>query len=103
MATSGKGTGIAVDAEHHQLIVAHEVTNVGTDRAQLTFMGRKARDAIQCEEVASSAEGILDKMPAALDRMPDAMTIRRQTVEHPFGTLKAWMRDPLPDQDPGEG
>ena len=23
--------------------------------------------------------------------MPDAMTIRRQTVEHPFGTLKAWM------------
>ena len=26
-----------------------------------------------------------------LDRMPDAMTIRRQAVEHPFGTLKAWM------------
>jgi hypothetical protein len=23
--------------------------------------------------------------------MPDAMAIRRQTVEHPFGTLKAWM------------
>lgn len=36
-------------------------------------------------------EGVLDKMQAALDRMPDAMTIRRQTVEHPFGTLKAWM------------
>ncbi len=41
MATSGKGTGIvgynvqiAVDAEHH-LIVAHDVTNVGSDRAQL--------------------------------------------------------------------
>ncbi|TPG16806.1 IS5/IS1182 family transposase, partial [Sphingomonas koreensis] len=26
-----------------------------------------------------------------LDRRPDAMRIRRQTVEHPFGTLKAWM------------
>ena len=26
-----------------------------------------------------------------LDRMPDAMTIRRQTVEHTFGTLKFWM------------
>ena len=28
-------------------------------------------------------------MQARLDRMPDAMTIRRQTVEHTFGTLKA--------------
>jgi hypothetical protein len=44
MATSGKGTGIvgynvqiAVDAEHH-LIVGHDVTNVGSDRAQLTAM-----------------------------------------------------------------
>ena len=36
-------------------------------------------------------EGVLDKMQAKLDQMPDAMKIRRQTVEHPFGTLKAWM------------
>ncbi|HEY2228218.1 MAG TPA: IS1182 family transposase [Xanthobacteraceae bacterium] len=36
-------------------------------------------------------EGVLDKMQARLDRMPDAMGVRRQTVEHPFGTLKAWM------------
>jgi hypothetical protein len=36
-------------------------------------------------------EGVLDRMQARLDRMPDAMLIRRQTVEHPFGTLKAWM------------
>jgi len=36
-------------------------------------------------------EGVLDKMQARLDRLPEAMTIRRQTVEHPFGTLKAWM------------
>jgi hypothetical protein len=41
MATSGKNTGIvcynvqiAVDTQHH-LIVAHEVTNVGSDRHQL--------------------------------------------------------------------
>ena len=199
MATSGKGTGIvgynvqmAVDAEHH-LIVAHEVTNVGSDRAQLASMGRKSRDATGCEEITVLAdrgyytgeevlacegsgvlpcvpktltsgnakrglftgqdfiydaehdrytcpagqyltkgkvrsdrrdtidhyrnltacstctlkprctldkvkrvkrwehEGVLDKMQARLDHMPDAMTIRRQTVEHPFGTLKAWM------------
>ena len=36
-------------------------------------------------------EGVLDKMQSRLDRMPEAMTIRRQTVEHTFGTLKAWM------------
>ena len=34
---------------------------------------------------------VLDDMQARLERMPDAMKIRRQTVEHPFGTLKAWM------------
>ena len=34
---------------------------------------------------------VLDDMQARLDRMPDAMRIRRQTVEHPFGTIKAWM------------
>jgi len=36
-------------------------------------------------------EDVLDRMPARLDQMPDAMRVRRQTVEHPFGTLKSWM------------
>src|ERR1700681_2482972 len=36
-------------------------------------------------------EDVLDRMQARLDRMPQAMGVRRQTVEHPFGTLKAWM------------
>ena len=36
-------------------------------------------------------EAVLDQMQARLDRMPHAMGVRRQTVEHPFGTLKAWM------------
>lgn len=51
MSSHGKGTDvvgynvqIAVDAEHH-LILAHEVTNIGNDRAQLVSMGEKARDA----------------------------------------------------------
>jgi transposase len=199
MATSGKGTGVvgynvqtAVDAEHH-LIVAHEVTNIGSDRSQLASMGHKAKEATGCDELTVLAdrgyfngdqvlacegtgvlpiipktqtsnnpnrglfsgadfiydvehdhytcpagqhltkgkvrsdrrddmdhyrnlsaceacvlnsrcttdkhkrvqrwlhEGVLDKMQARLDRLPEAMTIRRQTVEHPFGTLKAWM------------
>jgi transposase len=36
-------------------------------------------------------EDILDAMQTRLDLVPDSMRIRRQTVEHPFGTLKAWM------------
>src|SRR5207248_4383996 len=36
-------------------------------------------------------EDVLDRMQDRPDRMPDAMGVRRQTVEHPFGTLKAWM------------
>ena len=36
-------------------------------------------------------EGVLDTMQARLDALPEAMAIRRQTVEHPFGTIKAWM------------
>jgi len=36
-------------------------------------------------------EAVLDRAQARLDRSPDAMRIRRATVEHPFGTLKAWM------------
>jgi transposase len=36
-------------------------------------------------------EAVLDAMQKRLDHMPDAMAIRRRTVEHPFGTLKAWM------------
>jgi hypothetical protein len=30
-------------------------------------------------------------MHEQLDSLPEAMRIRRATVEHPFGTLKAWM------------
>jgi hypothetical protein len=30
-------------------------------------------------------------MQQRLDRKPDAMTLRRSTVEHVFGTLKHWM------------
>lgn len=36
-------------------------------------------------------EDVLDKMEARLDHAPDMMTVRRCTVEHPFGTIKAWM------------
>ena len=36
-------------------------------------------------------EAVLDEMQSRLNAQPDAMLIRKQTVEHPFGTIKSWM------------
>jgi transposase len=36
-------------------------------------------------------EAVLEKVQDRLDHNPAAMGIRRQTVEHPFGTIKCWM------------
>ena len=53
MATSGRGSGVvgynvqvAVDTEHH-LIITHEVTNVGSDRAQLAHMARQTKATLE--------------------------------------------------------
>jgi hypothetical protein len=124
MATSGKDTGIvgynvqtAVDTKNH-LIVAHEVTNVGTDRHQLSNMAEQARaemgvetlDAVAdrgyytgeeiraCEETGQERriirwehEAVLETVQARLDHHPEKMAVRRSTAEHPFGTIKCWM------------
>lgn len=198
MATSGRGSGmvgynvqLAVDAKHH-LVVAHEVTNVGHDRVQLSPMAQAAREAMgktrlkaiadrgyfsgpqikacadtgiaailpkpttsnakaegrfdradfiyiarddeylcpagqraiyrftreehglqlrrywssACSQCAIKArctpsdyrrisrwehEDVLEAVQRRLDKMPEAMTVRRRTVEHVFGTLKHWM------------
>jgi hypothetical protein len=187
----GYNVQTVVDAKHN-LIVAHEVTNVGHDRAQLSSMAQKVREAIGCDKLTvlpdrgyfkgeeilnceragtktlvpkpqtsnnkalgqfdkadfrylprqdeyrcpaghraiwrfhtvehglilhkywSSAcpkcpikarctsgeyrriarwehEHVLEAMQKRLDRTPQALRLRRQTVEHPFGTLRAWM------------
>jgi hypothetical protein len=187
----GYNVQTAVDAKNH-LIVAHEVTNSGSDRAQLSQMALAAKEAMgkvrlkaladrgyfsgielkACEDAGiaalvpkpmtsnAKAEGRFDKTdfiyikradeyqcPAGqraiyrfsreesgllirrywssacpqcalksqcttssyrrisrwehedvtervqrrLDRMPEAMTVRKSTIEHVFGTLKHWM------------
>ncbi len=198
MATSGRGSGVvgynvqaAVDTEHH-LIIAHDVVNVGNDRAQLADISTKAKAELEVESLdvvadrgyfdseeilacdragitvtlpkplTSSAkaqgrfgkqdfryladddiyicpagerltyrftreehglairrywttacatcaikerctpgrerrisrwehEHVLDAVQRRLDENPEAMRQRRETVEHPFGTIKAWM------------
>jgi transposase len=36
-------------------------------------------------------EAVVDKVQQRLERMPEAMTVRKSTIEHVFGTLKHWM------------
>src|SRR3954454_16765281 len=36
-------------------------------------------------------EAVLDRMQARLAKRPDILDRRRETVEHPFGTIKPWM------------
>ena len=62
MGTTARGRGVvgynvqtAVDAKHH-LIVAHEVSNVGHDRAQLANMAQQAKAAIDTEELTVVAD-----------------------------------------------
>jgi transposase len=62
MATSGRGSGVvgynvqvAVDTEHH-LIITHEVTNVGTDRSQLSSVAKQAKATLGVENLDAVAD-----------------------------------------------
>ena len=36
-------------------------------------------------------EAVVDAVQARLDREPERIKARRETVEHPYGTIKSWM------------
>jgi transposase len=62
MATSGRGSGVvgynvqvAVETEHH-LIVTHEVTNTGSDRAQLANIAKQAKAVLQTDRLEAVAD-----------------------------------------------
>jgi transposase len=82
MATSGRGSGIvgynvqtAVDAQHH-LIVAHEVTNVGNDREQLSNMAGQAKAAMSVETL----EVLADRGYFKGEEMPGLRGSRRHAL-----------------------
>src|SRR5512141_2840461 len=62
MATSGRGSGVvgynvqvAVDTDHH-LIITHEVTNSGSDRAQLSPVAKEAKATLEVESLDAVAD-----------------------------------------------
>src|SRR5512144_1227269 len=85
MATSGRGSGVvgynvqvAVDTEHH-LIVAHEVTTSGSDRAQLANMAKQAKAVLQAEELAAVADRGYLNSPEILACHKAGITVRLPT------------------------
>src|SRR5206468_11256913 len=61
-ATSGSGSGMVgynvqavIDTTNH-LIVAHEVTNAGTDKSQLANMANQAKAAMEAENLEAFAD-----------------------------------------------
>jgi transposase len=62
MATSGRGSGVvgynvqvAVETKHH-LIITHEVTNVGSDRSQLSHVAQEAKAVLQTDSIDAIAD-----------------------------------------------
>lgn len=94
MATSGRGTGmvgynvqVAVDTEHH-LIVTHEVTNIGSDRAQISGMAMKAKAVLETDRLDvvadrgyfSGEEILASEQVGVTVTMPKPMTSRAKTA-----------------------
>jgi len=105
-----RGTGIvgynvqtAVDAKHH-LIVAHEVTNIGTDRDQLASMGKLAQQEMAVEKLTAIAdrgyfksEEILACEQAGIDVIVPKTVTSNATADQRFGRAD-FIYDPKRDE-----
>jgi transposase len=81
MATSGRGSGVvgynvqvAVDTEYH-LIVTHEVTNSGSDRAQLANMAKQAKAVLNSEKLEAVADRGYFSSPEILECHEAGITV----------------------------
>ena len=87
MATSGRGSGVvgynvqvAVDTEHH-LIITHEVTNDGSDRAQLANIASQAKEVLGVDgrlllALGARAEGRIELTPVHRALFADILPVR---------------------------
>jgi transposase len=79
---------------HHMTTVERGLTlHRYWDRASCSTCAMKSRCTTSLERRITrwEHEAVIDAMQERLDRKPKAMRVRRATVEHAFGTLKAWM------------
>jgi transposase len=84
---AGKRLGRRTNTHDHGKPVARYWTlNCGTCALKRKCTTGKERRVSRWER-----EDVLDAMRDRLDLRPDLMRLRRDTVEHPFGTLKRWM------------
>ncbi|MGE3915322.1 MAG: transposase [Hyphomicrobiaceae bacterium] len=81
MATSGRGSGVvgynvqvAVDTENHP-IVTHEVTNSGSDRAQLANVGKQAKAVLGVEKLEAVADRGYYNSPEILECERSGITV----------------------------
>ncbi len=69
---------------------ADDVTHPATEEQVLDAARAGDYRRLTCWE----HESVLERMQARLERDPTLMITRRRTVEHAFGTIKAWMGAP---------
>lgn len=72
--------------EHGMTFHRYWSSNCGSCASKQSCTPGKERRVTRWEH-----EQVLEDVQKRLDRTPDAMRIRRSTVEHVFGTLKLWM------------
>lgn len=96
----GYNAHIAVDAKH-KLTAEAQIHARTTDVGLLTETAEAARAGCGLRPRCTRAdhpwitgydkEAVLERMAARLAARPELLDLRRDTVEHPFGSIKQWM------------
>jgi transposase len=79
---------------HHMTTVEKGLTlHRYWDRASCAGCSLKSRCTPSIERRVSrwEHEAVIDAMQRRMDLAPSSMRVRRRIVEHPYGTIKAWM------------
>jgi hypothetical protein len=78
---------------HRMVTIEHGMTfhRYWSSNCGSCALKEKCTSSKKCRVSRWEHEQVLEDVQQQLDRMPDAMRIRRSTVEHVFGTLKLWM------------